>query len=199
MANLTGLAQHDLMIALALVSEGCTIQAGEPLLPCQLLAESRMDLLRVRNWAKFQHYKHRCPPWIKLAADTFQNPEFSCLQDASKLLAVCIWTLASRTQTGEVPDNFDYIKRWGFLGETVELKHLNELIESGFIMRASKMLATCVQSADSEAETETEKRHKNLPFSKNENGGNAETVFNELKPEDFEHMRRKLIEAKRMP
>jgi hypothetical protein len=25
-----------------------------------------MTRLRVKNWAEFQHYRHRRPPWIKL-------------------------------------------------------------------------------------------------------------------------------------
>ncbi len=113
-------------------------------------------VLSVKNWTKFQHYKHRCPPWIKLAADTFQNPEFACLQDASKLLAVCIWTLASRSQNGTIPDNFDYIKQWGFLGKEIKIQHLTELVDAGFLVRD----ASCKQDASTlhtNADSETEK------------------------------------------
>lgn len=115
-----------------------------------------MALLRVKNWAKFQHYKDRCPPWIKLATDTFQNYDFSRLQDASKLLAVCIWTLAARSQDGTLAHDFEYIKSQCCLGNTVKPEHLKELITQGFIEFDSSSLADCKQSACLEGETETE-------------------------------------------
>lgn len=111
--------------------------------------------LRVKNWTKFQHYKDRCPPWIKLATDTFQNYDFSRLSDGSKLLAICCWTIASRSKDGSVPDDFVYIKAVGCLGDMVKEKHLAELISKGFLER-SNLLASCGQNACSETEGETE-------------------------------------------
>jgi hypothetical protein len=29
-----------------------------------------------KNWGKFQHYKDRCPPWIKLHRDLLNDREF---------------------------------------------------------------------------------------------------------------------------
>jgi hypothetical protein len=113
--------------------------------------------LRVKNWDRYQHYKDRCPPWIKLATDTFQNYEFSRLQDASKLLAICIWTLAARSKNGEVPDDLDYIKGVGVLGAMVKAENLQELVTKGFLQRDSELLAGCEQSACSEREGETER------------------------------------------
>ena len=118
-----------------------------------------MNYLKVKNWETFQHYKDRNPPWIKLASDTFQNYEFSCLQDASKLLAICIWTLASRykdIKLGLVPYDLEYIKSQCGLGELVQEEHLNELIYQGFISDASEMLADCKHDASPETERETE-------------------------------------------
>lgn len=124
-------------------------------------------MLRVVNWESYQHYKDRNPPWIKLSTSTFQDYEFSCLQDASKLLAICIWTLASRykdPKAGLVPNDLSYIKSQCNLGGMISQKHLNELIEQGFLERDSKMLASCKQNATTETEAEayskeTEKRH----------------------------------------
>ena len=53
-----------------------------------------MNYLRVKNWEKFQHYKDRTPPWIKLYRDLLNDYEFSCLQDASKAHLMLIWLLA---------------------------------------------------------------------------------------------------------
>lgn len=121
-----------------------------------------MSSLRVKNWDRYQHYKDRCPPWIKLATDTFQNYEFSRLSDASKLLALCIWTLASRSKAGEVPNDFEYLKAQGCLGPMVKPEHLKELVLQGFLESDSEALATREQSACSEAERETEERQRRV-------------------------------------
>jgi hypothetical protein len=105
------------------------------------------NTLTVKNWAKFQHYRDRCPPWIKLHSDTFQNPDFARLPIASKLLAICIWTLASRSSDGTVPDDLEYIRQWGFLGAETTQTHLDDLINGGWLQRASKSLAKRRQMA----------------------------------------------------
>jgi hypothetical protein len=56
-----------------------------------------MRYARVRNWEKFQHYKDRNPPWVKLYTSWPEDYEWSQWSDASKLLAVCILMLASRS------------------------------------------------------------------------------------------------------
>lgn len=106
--------------------------------------------LRVKDWEKFQHYKDRNPPWIKLDTQTFSNYDFQRLQDASKLLAVCIWTLASRykdPKLGLVPNDLEYIKRQCNLGDFVKVQHLKELINQGYIIDDSEVLADCKQDA----------------------------------------------------
>jgi hypothetical protein len=119
---------------------------------CYLPVEEYM--IHVKNWEKFQHYKTRNPPWIKLATDTFQNYDFGCLQDASKLLAICCWTLAGRTKDGSIPPDFEWIKKQCCLGDSVTIDHLKELIDKGYIIDASNMLAKCYQSASPETEGE---------------------------------------------
>lgn len=119
---------------------------------------AHIKYLQIKNWEEFQHYKDRNPPWIKLSTQLFQDYEFACLQDASKLLAICSWTLASKykdPKQGLIPYDFDYIKRQGNLGNSVKPEHLQELIDTGFLIDASKMLASCYQSASPETETET--------------------------------------------
>lgn len=123
------------------------------------------EVIVIKNWKKFQHYKDRNPPWIKLATDTFQDYEFSKMSDASKLLAVCIWTLASRSMDGKVPYDLVWIVQQCNL-KTITDNDLKELINSGFIYvfsDASEVLADRKQTAcpeteayRKEAETETE-------------------------------------------
>ena len=56
-----------------------------------------MRYFRVKNFERFQHYKDRSPPWIKLYNDLLDDYAFTCLQDASKLHQILIWLVASRT------------------------------------------------------------------------------------------------------
>lgn len=118
-----------------------------------------MKYLTVKNWSHLQHYKDRKPTWIKLHTDTFQDYEFACLQDASKLLAICIWTIAARSSVGEqgqVPADLAFIKSQCGLGSSIKEEHLQELIRTGFVIDASESLATCLQPASLEGEGERE-------------------------------------------
>lgn len=101
--------------------------------------------LQVKNWGEHQHYKDRKPPWIKLKTDVFSDYEFAMMQDASKLLLMCIWTLASRSEDGSVPYDFEFIKSFGQL-KSVTQNNLKELIDKGFLI-ASIPIADCKQSA----------------------------------------------------
>lgn len=123
-----------------------------------------MSYLIIKNWKTFQHYKDRNPPWIKLHTDIFQNYEFSCLEDASKLLAICIYTLAARSKNCEIPCDIDYIKRQCNIGDSIKREHLIELINKGFLIEknnAINMLADCGHFATSETEAERETETNN--------------------------------------
>src|SRR5215475_9602027 len=51
--------------------------------------------MRIKDWKKFQHYKRRNPPWIKLHKTLLDDPEWHALDsNASKVLAMC-WLIAS--------------------------------------------------------------------------------------------------------
>jgi len=127
-----------------------------------------MDYYTVKNWEKFQHYKDRSPPWIKLHRDLLRDYEFSCLQDASKLQLMLLWLLASQLDN-KIPTDPEWITRQLGLSDKLNLK---PLIDNGFICLvhdASKVLADCKQSAIEETEAEAykpeEKEHtSNLRF-----------------------------------
>lgn len=109
--------------------------------------------MRVKNWRKFQHYKHRDPPWVKLHRGLLNDREwFSLSGDASKMLANC-WLLASE-RDGDLPSVDDIAFRLRMPTETVAslISQLNHWIERD----ASAMLAGRTQVATTETETETE-------------------------------------------
>ena len=113
-----------------------------------------MEYLRIRNWEKFQHYKDRNPPWIKLHRDLLRDYEFSCLQDASKLHLMLLWLLASQLDN-KIPADEKWLTSHLGLQRPIVLK---PLIDNGYIEYASKPLADCKQSAIVETETEAYKQ-----------------------------------------
>lgn len=78
--------------------------------------------MKIKDWGKFQHFKDRNPPWIKLYKDILDDPDWHNLDaDAAKSL-VMIWLVASedKNRNGELPD----IKKLAFRlrMEEVELR-----------------------------------------------------------------------------
>lgn len=117
-----------------------------------------MAVYRVRNWARFQHYKHRNPPWIKLHFELLSSPDWVVLADASRVLAIACMLIASRNE-GKVSGDragIEYLKRVAYLHKDPDFK---PLIECGFLEVASTMLAdaSALQANPlSESESETE-------------------------------------------
>lgn len=114
-----------------------------------------VDYLMVPNLEKWQHYKDRFPPWIKLHRDLLNDYQFGCLQDASKAHLIAIWLLASQMDN-KIPYDSNWISNKINATSKVDIKLL---IDNGFIVlvqSASEMLADCKQSAMREREGERE-------------------------------------------
>jgi DNA gyrase inhibitor GyrI len=59
--------------------------------------------IRIKNWKKFQHFKDRRPPWIKLYRDLLEDVSWHELKpDLAKTL-INLWLLAAE-KDGELPD-----------------------------------------------------------------------------------------------
>ena len=115
-----------------------------------------MIYFSIKNFDKFQHYKDRNPPWIKLHNCLLEDYDFSCLQDASKLHLILIWMLASRMEN-KIPLDPEWIKIKLNLDKAPDIKLL---IDKGFLVCDSDVLAGCLQDAIPEREGETEKRRE---------------------------------------
>jgi sarcosine oxidase delta subunit len=110
-----------------------------------------------KNWVKFQHYKDRCPPWIKLHRDLLNDRIFASLPIASKALAPLLWLLASESKDGTFDAAIEELAfRLHIASKDIEAG-LKPLIDKGFFLDASTMLAPCLQVAIPERETETER------------------------------------------
>lgn len=112
---------------------------------------------KIKNWEKYQHYKDRNPPWIKLHVEILASEDWVSLADASKLLMVVCMVIAAR-ENGVLPGNADYIKRVAYLDKRPDL---SPLIECGFL---EEVLAEASESKQAQAiarpekEGETEKK-----------------------------------------
>lgn len=113
-------------------------------------------LLQPKNWAVFQHYKDRCPPWIKLHRDLLNDRVFMRLPIASKALAPMLWLLASESKDGVFDGSLDELVFRLHITEKEYKDGLKPLIDNDFFIVASGVLAERLQTAIPETERETE-------------------------------------------
>jgi len=122
-----------------------------------------MEWLEVKNWQKYQHYKDRRPPWIKLHVSVLNDSKFSMLSCASKGLLMQLWILASESD-GKVPYDLNELQ-FRLRDKTIKNSDLNILISQGFFKNCKHVQASAVPETETETETETEK-HTSCPHKK---------------------------------
>ena len=113
-------------------------------------------LLQPKNWAVFQHYKDRCPPWIKLHRDLLNDRSFMRLPIASKALAPMLWLLASESKDGVFDGSLDELVFRLHITPKEYQDGVKPLIDNDFFILVSGVLAERKQVAIPETETETE-------------------------------------------
>jgi len=123
-----------------------------------------VQFIRVRNWEKFQHYKDRSAPWIKLYRDMMDSELWVMGTDASKLLATCTMLLAVRTDN-KIPLDLAYIRRVCHLeidpdfSDLLKYEFIEIIDETGECKQdASDVLAMCT----SEKRREEERREDSM-------------------------------------
>ncbi len=112
--------------------------------------------LKIRNWSKFQHFKDRRPPWIKLHRDILEQRDISVISDRSFRVLICLWLIASEDErkNGNLPSVDDIAFRVRMSKSIVEnaLRELKPFLEQGDIT----MISGRYQADDPETETEGE-------------------------------------------
>ena len=111
-----------------------------------------VEFLFIPDWSKFQHYKDRNPPWIKLHSEQVSSYKFELLPDASKAHLILIWVLASQYEN-RIPFDHEWIAKKISATESIDLERL---VSDGFLQVDSELQASSKQSAIPETETETE-------------------------------------------
>jgi hypothetical protein len=132
-----------------------------------------MRYIVVKEWERYQHYKDRNPPWIKLHRELLTSNTWVTMDDASRVLAIAIMLLAAATGN-RIPADPTYLMRVAYLNRKPDW---SKLVETGFIeiigengtlqADASTMLADAsVLQADARPEKrrEEERREDNVQF-----------------------------------
>lgn len=113
--------------------------------------------LRIKGWAKFQHFKDRKPPWIKLYRELLDDMEWHELDPIAAKALVMIWLIASENE-GELPDNKKLAFRLRMSSKDLDrvVSKLSHWVESSDI----ELISERQQDDSLETETETEKERE---------------------------------------
>lgn len=112
--------------------------------------------LRIKNWDRYQHYRDRRPPWIKLHRSILDDRAFMLLPVEGKALLPMLWLLASESDDGQVISDLDDLEFRTRLPADVIRKGLQSVISSGLVDNASSLLADACPERETEGETEAE-------------------------------------------
>ena len=107
----------------------------------------------IKGWSKFQHFKDRRPPWIKLYRDLLDDMEWHELDGDSAKTLISLWLIASENE-GQLPDMRKLAFRLRMsekvlMGQISKLSHWLSVFDN-------TLISDCYQDDAPETETETE-------------------------------------------
>jgi hypothetical protein len=144
-------------------------------------SEENFMLLQPKNWAVFQHYKDRCPPWIKLHRDLLNDRAYMRLPIASKAIAPMLWLLASESKDGVFDGSLDELVFRLHITPKEYQDGVKPLIDNDFFNVVSGVIAECKQVAIPETEGERETETKKKATSVATPIGVSDSVWQEFK------------------
>ena len=116
--------------------------------------------LFVKNWEKFQHFKDRKPPWIKLYRDILDDIKWHELDPNSAKTLISLWLLASESdkKNGELPTIKEIAFRLRMTERSLksDISKLNHWLRQDDINMISDINAISTRYQDDGLETETE-------------------------------------------
>lgn len=122
------------------------------------------EFYRIKGWAKYQHYKDRNPPWIKLHRELLTSLTWALADDASRVLAIACMLLAAATDNN-IPADPAYIRRVAYLNSNPDFSVLIRLEFLELVDDKGKVIITAITpladasklQAHARPEAETEK------------------------------------------
>jgi hypothetical protein len=117
--------------------------------------------MKIKNWTKFQHFKDRRPPWVKLYRDILDDLEWHELDPLAAKVLVMLWLIASEDE-GRIPDT----KTLAFRLRLTEIKTKEIVIKLSHWLEQDDINVISDRYQDDplerETETETKKEKKTL-------------------------------------
>lgn len=107
----------------------------------------RLPFLAIKSFEKFQHYRDRNPPWIKLYTALLDDAAFLALPETAQAQLVKLWLLAAR-MGHPLPNNAKLLS--GKIG-TPKVFHLDALIAAGFIVPCKQSASDPLAIVDEDA------------------------------------------------
>ena len=115
--------------------------------------------MKIKNWSKFQHFKDRRPPWIKLYREILDDIEWHQLDPLSTKVLVMCWLIASEDD-GNLPDTKTLAFRLRMSEKQTSecVSKLSHWLEQGDINVISERYQDDAPETETERETKKEKK-----------------------------------------
>ena len=137
--------------------------------------------MRIKNWAKFQHFKNRRPPWIKLHREILDQRDINVISDRSFRVLINCWLLASedRELEGILPTIQDIAFRVRIEEKYIveSLQELTNFIDSTDVILISERYQVGPPETETETETENKKTCIRSSAKKYANGADFERFW----------------------
>jgi hypothetical protein len=104
-----------------------------------------MMYLAVKNYERFQHYRDRLPPWIKLYNTLLDDYAFIELPETARIHLVLLWLVASRHEN-RIPYDLKYLTRAIHAKSRIDIPRL---VEAGFLTVMEQDATTVVEHSAS--------------------------------------------------
>jgi hypothetical protein len=119
--------------------------------------------MRIKNWHKFQHFKDRRPPWVKLYRDLLDDIEWHQLDALSAKVLVMLWLIASEDD-GQLPNTKTLAFRLRMSEKQTNdaINNLSHWLEQDDINVISQRYQDDLLETETETEREKEKKAKKV-------------------------------------
>lgn len=100
-----------------------------------------MDALSIRNWTRYQHYKDRKPPWVKLYVDILLDREYAALSVSSRLVGLLLLAVAAN-RDNLIPSDPSWIATELSVKRAEAKRALDDLLAINYLVPASSLAST---------------------------------------------------------
>ena len=130
-------------------------------------------MIRIKGWEKFQHFKNRRPPWIKLYRELLDDMNWYDLSGDDAKILIQLWLIASEDKTlrGLLPENIRELSFRLRINDDNLISSIQRL-EHWVEINDINLISDCLQDGTPETEIETEtefppknEKHYNLGMS----------------------------------